>query len=666
MGTFISTDITASTYVRARLVVEYTANASANNNSCKAYVQMWRTNTGYTTSGNGKLYIKTEDDNDWWTSNILDEQKVTYNSYTLVGSARTLTINCDSTGRRTIKFSVKTTMNSVQNLAFDTQTFSVTLAPCPVYTLSVSAGTGSSITVNRTSSAGGNTGNITAGAKKLYYGDKLKITFTPGDNYGITTHTVNGADFTSGNTHTVNADVAVKSTATQLKSSVAATDANIGSTSSIIITRHNSAYTHTLAYKFGSLTGTIPVNATETTIPWTVPTEFYTQIPNDPSGTCTITCTTYNGSTPLGSVDCTMTATAAKNICSPVVRIEAVDSNAATIALTGNNKHIVKFHSDVKVTAAVEPQNGARIKNTTLKCGNVIANAKIKTFTDAESIDISATATDSREYTTTESVTDLTLINYIKLTTNATAERTSPTSDKVIVNTKGNYYNGSFGAVNNTLRLQVQYKPKSKPQFEESDTWAEMAVTINGDTYTAQATLTGLDYTQAYDIRVRASDQIYNDGDLAEAIYHNVSLSKGIPVFDWGEEDFNFNVPVTITGNLLNDFVIEQGTDGIWIYRKWASGIAECWGVSDAITQTTSTDWNVTTSNTPTPSIEYPFAFKNPPVVSPSVHIHDGNFWLVTYGAGSTTHTPTYQIARGKSQTTITFKLGYYVFGQWK
>lgn len=117
---------------------------------------------------------------------------------------------------------------------------------------------------------------------------------------------------------------------------------------------------------------------------------------------------------------------------------------------------------------------------------------------------------------------------------------------------------------------------------------------------------------------------------------------------------------------VMQDNIVEQGTSGIWIYRKWSSGLAECWGVSDAITQTTSTDWNIMTSNTGTPAISYPFTFKNPPVVSPSVHIHNGNFWLVTMSAGTTTQTPTYQIARGKSATTITFKLGYYVFGQWK
>ena len=44
-------------------------------------------------------------------------------------------------------------------------------------------------------------------------------------------------------------------------------------------------------------------------------------------------------------------------------------------------------------------------------------------------------------------------------------------------------------------------------------------------------------------------------------------------------------------GNLLNkiaqrlgvDYIVEQGESGIWTYRKWASGIAECWGNYDKV-----------------------------------------------------------------------------------
>lgn len=82
------------------------------------------------------------------------------------------------------------------------------------FSLSISAGTGSSITVNRTSSPkqGATTGNLSNGAT-IYYSDVLKITFSASTGYEIGTHTVNGSDFTSGSTHTVTAAVKVVSTA---------------------------------------------------------------------------------------------------------------------------------------------------------------------------------------------------------------------------------------------------------------------------------------------------------------------------------------------------------------------------------------------------------------------------------------------------------------------
>ena len=32
------------------------------------------------------------------------------------------------------------------------------------------------------------------------------------------------------------------------------------------------------------------------------------------------------------------------------------------------------------------------------------------------------------------------------------------------------------------------------------------------------------------------------------------------------------------TSTIMEDYIVEQGTEGIWTYRKWNSGIAECWG----------------------------------------------------------------------------------------
>lgn len=41
----------------------------------------------------------------------------------------------------------------------------------------------------------------------------------------------------------------------------------------------------------------------------------------------------------------------------------------------------------------------------------------------------------------------------------------------------------------------------------------------------------------------------------------------------------------------INDYIVEQGTSGNWTYRKWNSGIAECWG------RLTETKTNYTTVN---------------------------------------------------------------------
>ena len=40
-----------------------------------------------------------------------------------------------------------------------------------------------------------------------------------------------------------------------------------------------------------------------------------------------------------------------------------------------------------------------------------------------------------------------------------------------------------------------------------------------------------------------------------------------------------FDVQESMSG--LSDYVVEQGTSGIWTYRKWKSGISECWATKE-------------------------------------------------------------------------------------
>jgi hypothetical protein len=81
------------------------------------------------------------------------------------------------------------------------------------FSLSLSSDSKSAITVNRTDSPlqQASIGNLSTGAT-IYYNDVLKIVFKTSAGYELVTHTVNGKNFTSNNSHIVKGDVTIVST----------------------------------------------------------------------------------------------------------------------------------------------------------------------------------------------------------------------------------------------------------------------------------------------------------------------------------------------------------------------------------------------------------------------------------------------------------------------
>lgn len=356
-------------------------------------------------------------------------------------------------------------------------------------------------------------------------------------------------------------------------STVSATNANIGSKSTITIKRVSSELTHKLTYEFVDESGTISSKTSETSISWTVPTSFYSEIPKAKTGKCTITCATYDGSTEIGLSTCTITVTASESACAPAVSVSAVDVNDNTIALTGSNKKIVKGLSNVTVTTTVTAKNSASISSVSVSCGSMSVTGTSVTFTGAESATIKATAKDSRGYSTTESASGLSLVKYVIPTINVAAVRESPTSNVVMVTATGNWFNGSFGATQNTLTVKVRYRLKTESSY---GSYTTMTLTKNGNTYSATATLTGLDYQSAYYVQVRAFDAYY--GEYESSKYKTVTLNKGIPVFDWGENDFQFNVPVHMPQSIYQS----SGDGGLNMHNSDIVGFNAIYGSDEA------------------------------------------------------------------------------------
>lgn len=449
------------------------------------------------------------------------------------------------------------------------------------FTLSVSAGTGSSVTVNRTTSALGTslaaTGKLSNGAS-VYKGDKLQITFTPSTNYGIDKHTVNGSAFTSGNTHTVSANVTVVATAYLLASDVGATDANIGAKSTITVTKYNTNYYHSLQYSFGSISGYITssgdVQSTEVkfsnaSVSFTVPTSFYAQIPNAKTGKCTITCRTYSSSsstTVLGDPStCTFTATATG---SPGVSGAIVDTDSTTIALTGNSSTLIRYRSNPKCTITATPKNSASISTVKIRgtavTGTTGSNGVVtaeKTYSNASYTSFAFAATDSRGYSSSITLNP-TVVSYVELTCSPVISRPTPTGSSIVMSVSGALYRGSFGAASNTLTLDYRYKT-TDGSYGSWKTIPSSSIVLGSSKYTVSSFSIGedFDYKTSYVFQVRARDGATVNGTsyILSTVTKTVEVQKGIPVFDWGENDFNVNVALMLSNVNILDIMYPVG-----------------------------------------------------------------------------------------------------------
>lgn len=214
----------------------------------------------------------------------------------------------------------------------------------------------------------------------------------------------------------------------------------------------------------------------------------------------------------------------------PTITPTIVDTNSATIALTGDSSKLVRYYSNAKITIGATAVKHATLTSKKVICGNKSLTTD-GTINAVDSNKFVFTATDSRGNTTNKTVTP-TFVDYIKLSCNLA--NNMPTADgSMTVKATGNYFNGSFGSKSNTLEVYYRYKTIGGSY----NNWTVMTATLSGNTYSATTSITGLDYQSTYVFQAYAVDSL-------ATVYSVEKNVKATPVFDWGESDFKFNVPV--------------------------------------------------------------------------------------------------------------------------
>lgn len=298
-------------------IVQNGQSVSNNTSNVTVKVNVYRTNTGYTTYGTGTVNCKI--DGVTYKANITPDDKITSSGIVLF--SKTLNVDHNNDGTKTLKVSVS--INHQQFTASE-QSFSLKLKTIP-----------------RASS------------------------------------------------------ISFKSDS-----------ATLGSGLTIAIARASTTFTHTLTYSFAGATGTIGTNITLEKI-WTVPLSLASKIPNTTSGILTVTCTTYNGSTKIGTTSKTIQA---KLPASVVPTIGTVKITEGDTTVASKFTAFIQDKSKLSVDISASGAYGSTIKSYSTKILNKIYSGK--TFVSgvvstSGSVSVAITVTDSRgrKATTTKTVT---------------------------------------------------------------------------------------------------------------------------------------------------------------------------------------------------------------------------------------------------------------------
>ena len=230
------------------------------------------------------------------------------------------------------------------------------------------------------------------------------------------------------------------------------------------------------------------------------------------------------------------------------------DTRTKTINLTGNSAVLIRGHSTAELIMGAEGVinlDTVIITNGSAREYGVAMDDPMSGYVRAEFPNVqtdtfSVRCEDADGNFIRKDVVANMIVDYIDLTCHIANNRPDA-SGNVSLHCFGNYFNDSFGKVANTLTVQYRYRIAGGSW----SSYTSMSVSKSGNTYSAFAYLTGLNYEATYEFEFRAADQLMTV-DTA------LSCVTTLPVFHWGASDFAFEVPVDfkskgVTGLKIND-----------------------------------------------------------------------------------------------------------------
>ena len=375
--------------------------------------------------------------------------------------------------------------------------------------------------------------------------------------------------------------------------------------------------------------------------------------------------TTLGGEYYYSTLDKTLSLVNASPTLAPTV----VDEGQVSTSLTGDaNNKMIKYYNMMRYNANAAGRKGATIINAGCENGGTNWAGVAGSIGYTGDNVFKFWVEDSRGNKEYKTITK-TMVDYINLTVNLKVGKPVLDGEKAKVNveTNGIVWYGNFGASENTYTVQVRYKIEGS----EWSQWGNDSVigypAENRYTGTKQYTF---DYDKSITFQARAYDKVHQL-TYGDEIYTKEITVRAKPVFDWGENDFNINVPLMIN-EVAQETLVDGGTKDGWVYRKYSSGLAECWKRVELATQVNSAWGSMFVGASGTGRIGYPFEFIEKPYEWANVNSGNYAVWLYSLNGGAGNNNQyssgSYNVCRPTSggDGTHTFYITIYVRGKWR
>ncbi len=293
------------------------------------------------------------------------------------------------------------------------------------------------------------------------------------------------------------------------KSQITATtnDFNIGDGFSIYTNRKSNTFTHAINLYFGGYSTTLCYGITDSyywdTSSWAA--SMYQQIPNLNSGTGTLRLITYAADdSVVGYTELTFTARVA-NSNPTFTNFTYLDTDSATVSLTGNSSQIVQTKSNIRVTV-----NGAAAKNYAA-ISTYKAQYGSKTITSSSNVisfgtvlnndNLTITVIDSRGNSSQQSVYLTTIPYAVPAISSATLNRVNNIEAGTVL-----VCAGTFASI---MVTKGQYSLKYRYKATTSGTWSSyfsITPSMNGGSFSFNANIGNFDIGTSFNFEIVASD----------------------------------------------------------------------------------------------------------------------------------------------------------------